>query len=1098
MIERAVGCLQKRGNRLTLAAHQIPLKSPRRLHSAFWSHGAGSIDLPSWWLALLQLPPSTKTAEVIQEDSQPRYLDFLYPSQALKFVLEFGNTGPAFFRRRRQATVHHCSRAYTSFTAESLFDISNYASSHEAEAEAIATQPEVGDTSRAKILEMRLDELLRDDAPEADLSGLWQTYLELRSLAVVLKPRQFLRFLRCLARSKSKANRTRSLEALESVPMNERKSIHYSYAISAALNNDNVEAAVRLHSEALANLHVSIGTSSLLSYTVEQQIWQVAIETWQAYWNHKEGHVELPDIWAGVDTIPFPQLWANASSAVDFAAAMTEMGDTGAAAASRGFALQLALRSFAIRNSSDDAVHQSTSVYGLKRYSQFRDPSRRLHSRLLKPGIIEVQHPNIERHQQLFDKATKLQAPTRELFEAAIYQALSFNSRLYTIQALRFYQAFRENEHITPAADFLVALLDQVCEIRSEAGIFLILNDYRYYHGRLTFAVFRRVIPGLAELGNRTAVEDLLDEQLKQFGKIRHSHTANAILQVCYRRGEVSQAVESFKGLEKRYGFKPNLHSFNILIRTHTRVGDVEGASTWFNNLLSSGFKPNQQTLVPLMAMFAKRGDLEAVKQLLRQSETYGIETNIAMIDSIVLAQVNNDQLVAAETLVHEALDTVENVPRSSRTRMWNYLLNAFAMRGDLDKVTELHRRMRVNNIPSNATTFAALMHGLSIQRQVAAAHRVLTEVMEQLAIVPSALHYAICMSGHLLVKNNRRVFTLYAEMLEKEVKPDIAVHNLLIRAAANIDSDGSKEKGKGADQQKYEFARQTFDQVLKDLDPVELATTEPIKFVGTNRVDESFTSSYFSYLIFLHGKQKAMDQVKDLYDRFNKTKSALQMDIESTPPIQMLSALMVAHFNVNDYEAVNQCWEMSLRKARKLACRAGARISEPGWVLPARRFILNVHLRHYIKSLVVQSKLDEVKKTIKHLHYCGYELDSKTWNLYVRSLVQNDEVLEAFEHCEKELIPGWEGWAPPNAKFMKKGLYYRQPKRLEPHRRLPAYDTLVYLAAAYVDAQTSLSVKGGTPLSQQLYKVAPKTVDVVHHLPRLDDPLQRQLLNRT
>ena len=382
--------------------------------------------------------------------------------------------------------------------------------------------------------------------------------------------------------------------------------------------------------------------------------------------------------------------------------------------------------------------------------------------------------------------------------------------------------------------------------------------------------------------------------------------------------------MESFKGLEQRYGFKPNLHSFNILIRTHTRVGDVEGASTWFNNLLSSGFKPNQYTLVPLMAMFAKRGDLEAVKQLLRQSETYRIETNIAMIDSIVLAQVNNDQLVAAETLVHEALETVENVPRSSRTRMWNYLLNAFAMRGDLDKVTDLHRTMRANNIPSNATTFAALMHGLSIKRQPTAAHRVLTEVMEQLAIVPSALHYAICMSGYLLVKNNRRVFTLYAEMLNKEVKPDIAVHNLLIRAAANIDNDGSKEKGKGADQQKYEFARHTFDQVLKDLDPVELATTEPIKFVGTNRVDESFTSSYFSYLIFLHGKQKAMDQVKDLYDRFNKTKSALQMDIESTPPIQMLSALMVAHLNVNDYEAVNECWETSLKKARKLACRAG------------------------------------------------------------------------------------------------------------------------------------------------------------------------------
>lgn len=1097
MIERAVGCLEKGGTRLS----RVKLWKPRHLHSAFWSHGAGSIDLPSWWLTLLQLPQAKETPEAARGNAGPRLLDFLYPSQALAFVQKFRNPDPAIFRRqRRTPTAEQRPRAYASLTTDAPSGIANYTAQYYPEMSLRQQEVEgtSGDRSHVESLEARLDYLLQFDDREANQSELWQIFLKLQKLSFSLQPRQTLRLLRCLARSKLTTNQERLLNVFDSLPIKDRKSIHYSYAISAALNRNNLAVAVRLYTGALSAIHVPIGTSSLLSYTVERGFWQVAIETWQAYWNYKEGNNESPDIWTGVDSIPLPELWVSTVSAIDFAARMTELADSGAAAASREFALGLTTRSFARRSFPDESVHKITTTYGLKRGRVYANFSRRLHTRLLKPGVVDIQYPNIDLHWQLFDKATKLQAPTQKLYEVAIFQALSFKSRLYTIHALKFYQSLRQSSHIIPTKLLLKNLLGQVSAIHSEAGIFLLLNDYRYYHGHLSRKLFRIAIPELADQGNRKAVEGLLAEACSQYGEIKDSRIANAILHVCIRRGEVQQAVKTFNELEKRYGFKPDLRSFNAVIETHARVGDIEGASRWYNNLLDFGFRPIQQTLVPLMALFAKRGDLEAVKQLLRQSEIYGIETNIAMIDTLVLAQINNNELTAAEALVNEALETVEKVPKRSRTRMWNYLLNAFAMRGDLDKVTDLHRKMRVNNIPSDGTTFAALMHGLSIKEQSAAAYRILTEIMPQLAIVPTALHYAICMSGSLSTKNYRRLFALYAEMLGKDVKPDMAVHNLLIRAAAGIDTEAHLENAEGLEQQKYELARQTFEQALRDMDPMELATYDPIKFVGFNRLDESFSSSYFSYLIFLHGKQKAMDRVNALYDIFGETKRELQMDVESSPPFQMLSALMVTHLNAKDYDAVDQCWDTSLQKGRMLACRLGAKTSEAGWVLPARRYIMNVHLRHYMTSLIDRSKHHEIIEVIKHLQHCGYELDSKTWNYYVRILVENNQVALAFECCEKELMPGWEGWAPNNERFMKRALHFRQPKRLEPHRRLPAYETLVYLAAAFVDAQSSVSVKGGKPLSQQLYEVAPKTADVVHHLPRLDDALQRRLLNRS
>ena len=1085
MIERAVGCLEKRGFRLSYPAHGVPLRSYRRLHSAFWSHGAGSINLPSWWIALLQLPQAKEASGAGQEDIKPRFLDFLYPSQALAFIQKNISTGSAVVTRHRQiVTAHQRSRAYTSPPADTLLDPSDPAASFGAKSSAhqLVDEEISTDRTRAENLKTRLDNLLLVDDVKADLSELWMVYLEMQSSTLTLHPRQVLRLLRCLAKSASKVNRERSLQVFGSLPITERKSIHYSYAISAALNNEKIEAAVRFHSEALLGIHVSIGTSSLLSYTVERRFWQVAVEIWLAHWNHKERNVESSDIWVNVDTISLPELWDCTLSAIDFAAGLTELADSGIAAAVRRFALQLSLRSFALRKTKEDSIHDATTTDSLKQ------------THFAPDSIIRAEHRMAYKQQQLFDKATSLQAPTYELYESAIRQALSFQTKLYVTQALRFYQALRANTHITPTPDLLEALLRQFCGIRSQAGILLMVDDYRSYHRTLPKKIFYLAVKGLAAQGHHRSIEVLLEEYCFQYGKITSPFLANSILIAYRNRGEVKSVVETFKALEDRYGFKPSVESFGIVIATYARVGDVEGASTWYNNLLDSGFKPARSTFVFLMIMFAQRGDLDMVKQLLRQSETYGIETNIDMINTLVLAHLKNGQLADAETLVNEALEVSENVPQESRTRMWNYLLNAFAMRGDPKKVADLHRKMRANKIPSNGVTLAALLQALCIITRPRLAYKILKNVMPQLGMQANSLHYAICMSGYLLIKRYYKPFVLYSEMLRKGIKPDLAVHNSLIRAAAGIDTEKGLEVPTEGEQQTYENARRIFEQAMQDLDPADLATTNPIKIIGIDRLDESFTSSYFSYLIFLYGKEKATDQVKILYDQYSKIKVDFNMDVESIPPIQMLSALMAADLQTGNHDGVDRYWELSLEKAQKLACREGTKHSEPGWVLPARRFILNVHLRHYMRSLIDRSKYDEIDKVIEHLHYCGYELDSKSWNFYVRVLLRNYRVLLAFQLCEKELMPGWAGWEPRLKRqlslFMQKvhfrhSLEVRRPTHLELHRRLPEYQTIVHLANKFAESESSVGAEGEIPTTQQLYEVAPESVGALLRLPR-------------
>lgn len=97
MLERATACL-KAGARDSLKCAQQAPRSQRMLHSSFWAHGAGGLDLPPWVVSMLPTPNdlplkhdstgskgrgrSSSTAQ--SQDGV--FLDFLYPPQALAWL----------------------------------------------------------------------------------------------------------------------------------------------------------------------------------------------------------------------------------------------------------------------------------------------------------------------------------------------------------------------------------------------------------------------------------------------------------------------------------------------------------------------------------------------------------------------------------------------------------------------------------------------------------------------------------------------------------------------------------------------------------------------------------------------------------------------------------------------------------------------------------------------------------------------------------------------------------------------------------------------------------------------------------------------------
>ena len=1119
MLERATACLETGGRRLLLHKPPRSLRSHRSLHSAFWCHGAGDIDLPSWWMFLLQQPPEETFSVPTRATKRSRdrgslqlfgggFLDFLYPAKTLALLHKYASKDSAYLRSRTQKL----SRPYTSAAAGPPLDNKRDGEHNETPNPALdlesggaptidalskdemekvrdidAVQVEqvsslplqvLGTNPLAGSIRQNTEQLVADSgvstlSQSATLTGeynqAWEKYKELQRQSADGPSDELSSLLEELRVRGSilKVDRCRRILALfDTIPLEKRRSVHYDSAIQAALHVDKLETAVALHREALSRLQGSFGTSSLLRYAVEHGNLQVAVATWDGYWQEKQLYFGRPDLWKDVDLMDLELLMDKALAVANLAIETTEATGWADNAKTREFASQLIIRAF---------------------------------SRYDTPFVLAMQ-------EDLFTKLLSLTEPTIEYFRIAITQLLSVKQLDCTHAAIRLYHKLRKIQGLIPSPNLIEDIMVKMTEVHS-FEVLAVFDDYRQFHKVPSKRAFRLTTVEMALQGNAQAVHSLFGEYISHFGTPTDPKLYLQLLYVYFRRAEVGKVIKMFNKLTPSFGFTPTLACWNIVIAAHSRVSDVEGALHWYNKLLESDLKPDAFTLTTLMSMYANRGDIEPIEDLLRHCEEQNIERTIPMVDALVLAHINNDELDQAERLVEQALTMSQD---GRRTRMWNTLLNAYALRRDLEKVTHLHNRMQEAQIRSDGITYSALMQSLCISHQPLAAYKILRIVMPREKVRVTALHYAVVMGGLLATGEYDKVFRVYNRMLRKEINPSFNTQNLLIKAASFLDL----KEDKGDKSTSIERAEGLLDQIVESIDPSDIAAKEPIKGIGFQRLDEAYSAAHFEYLIFLYGQRKAFHKVAELYDKYAATTIELRkrLDIAGTekaqgdmvvsPPTKMLSALMVAHIRSKDYEEVERCWYLAMEKAEPLARRSKRTdLSQPGWVLPSRRNILNLPLFHYMKSLVAQGRVNDIQSVIDHLHFCGYALSNKVWNLYVQALARDGQQVKAFHVCEKELMPGWTGWGLSGTQRgirSKRELRQKQPQAWQPSERMPTYTTIVYLAGAYIDLRSRYAFAAGHDTTMaDLHRTAPKGVRAVNELPRIDDDLQTSVLRR-
>jgi pentatricopeptide repeat-containing protein PET309 len=676
--------------------------------------------------------------------------------------------------------------------------------------------------------------------------------------------------------------------------------------------------------------------------------------------------------------------------------------------------------------------------------------------------------------------------------------------------------------------------------------------------GKMSLEMYKWLLLHYARGGNVELVQYYHGGLLADYPDYpEHRDALWTLVYVHARRADVKSAVAAFEAVQDSAtaaGSYVKLRVWNALLHAHSRADDIDGGLATMKKLVASGHTLDQYSFHPLLDLYAARGDIDSVMDLLEQyDQLSGVPRTTALYGSLMVAYKNTNDLESARKVLQELVPKVQaGEVKGTLTKCFNILLAGLALQREIDETMRVYQWMKEEQIEVDSMTYAALMQGLTTHRQADAAWKILNLAMPEKGIQPQAFHYAIVMTGFVKQHAYKTALDIHKQMLSKDIKPALSTNAIYIKAKALYELRQAPRKGGNVDQYPVERIIEELEEIFRD-PAAGLAAHEPQSYSATT--DHSPQALLLSHLIYVYGAAKSVDAVQTLIQRFTQAAHNDGTSDSTELPLRLLSAIMPSYIQAENWDEVGRCWHLAKEQADAIAISnpvvqlaphsevqtapdilklsvgettgevtktasllAKAKPEDPSRPKPALRHILSQPLRHHITALAQQSRFSEMVSTVANVLGQGYILDNITWNIFIELLLRPSPPLAllAFRLTERYLIPSFPGWIKGkpvlNHSARVQGLQYIRARYLSPDQRMPRYRTLVKLAAAVLEIRRAdaLGIRKGKSTAtgyenlrkyvgtmKQIQQHAPRTLYAVQSMPTVDDQLQTTLLRR-
>uniref|UniRef100_A0A9I9DR99 Pentatricopeptide repeat-containing protein n=1 Tax=Cucumis melo TaxID=3656 RepID=A0A9I9DR99_CUCME len=252
----------------------------------------------------------------------------------------------------------------------------------------------------------------------------------------------------------------------------------------------------------------------------------------------------------------------------------------------------------------------------------------------------------------------------------------------------------------------------------------------------------------------------------------------NSVLNVIIQEGDFSYAFKFYLlvfGANKK-GFQPNLLTYNLIIKTLCKLGQIDRAVDTFREMPLKNCNPDVFTYSTLMNGLCKESRVDEAVFLLDEMQAEGCLPNPVTYNVLIDALCKNGDLSRAAKLV-DNMFLKGCVPNEVT---YNTLIHGLCLKGKLDKALSLLEKMVSSKCVPNRVTYGTIINGLVQQRRAEDGVHILVS-MEERGQKANEYIYSSLISGLFKEGKSENAVRLWKEMAEKGCKPNVVVYGAFI-----------------------------------------------------------------------------------------------------------------------------------------------------------------------------------------------------------------------------------------------------------------------------------------------------------------------------
>lgn len=1155
MLERTATSIEPCSSSLqrALPSARSCLQSHRKLHIAFFHHGAAEIELLDAYQALMRQAPAESKNQAIPTKHNQRaeamstsglLLDFLYPSGTAALLRRPYPIRPVRLESASRPQ-NHLSRLFTSAASPrrsnqpskqhgAADEPAGLEGAEEAEEEGLGeerdheqeTTAEDAKENAAFATPGMLRKLLYSDRVGA-YDQIFQHYMKLDPS---LRGDFTTDVLLAISASTRPIEAWRVNDLFAKYQLDEWTEELVRAAVKAQLTLHKVPEAMAIYRLALEQRGLGGALDYIAAYGFELSSWNLVLEAWELYLSIKgnEEPVYAPSARVIGETAKSPEGDEMSQGAESTQAAGIDSTPEPGTAQEDGLS--------GTQIPDGDPGVGASAVQEPQALSEPTGEQTETHDPDSEVGQLQEPRPGNGSGFPTLAAATDFEAKVKEMYKFLENNPETLSERTALVDSF-LRHLVRHSLELFRASD-VVFMLHRAEDPRSYERF--IISSAEQDRKRLAGDLYRkyRALPGVRVdesvlrvmidvffPNNVVGMEQLLEDWYRGYGQL-DQRAYHKYMAFYGGRGDVKSITRLVEEYTKHFNVNPQDEPrfINTLMQAHAVRGDPEAArqvmvdaaertgeapvmKQW-NILMNAHTKagdykgaielfsqiceelePDDYTFGTMMGMAGFRGDLQFTLELFQLARDRNVQPDSAMVKALVEAYCQNDRFAEAEKLCVSV--TKKKEMPGNYTLLWNTLLQHNARRRDLSTVNRLLEFMSSQGVVYNQETYSHLLLALLYARQSHHAMHLLRVAHREGVFEPTADHFVLLMAA--FINSGEPHMTLKTNQLMAQMNfPQSAM-----RMTKVIDALGrwqqlpsSKRRGVGAEH----FLKKILHDFYKAMEREDQGAPDDIRSV----------IGLYSKVLFILTQMREHATVQQLINLHNTRYPARAS--QETVPLKLLHQIMLADFFEKKYQRVHETWALILKRTSKRYQPASSHLnpdenddpenpSKP--VVYAQRFRLCDPLKTMQRLFLEEKDPDGLLALVATVRQRGFDLDSKNWNYHVQALARLKKWREAFTVCEKVLMPQWAGWYAVRAEGQVKNQVPLELRRAgtNPHRPRPIAHTLLVLAKEYMDLeQMMLWSREASRQFQYINESCTKTVRAVTSMHRSGSRLEAQI----